>query len=122
MSRYFDVFCGMQTWVPREEIKIQAVEYICTADITFNDEKIFNWQGHTIELMELPGHSEGSIGICIDKDHFFSGDSLFENYPIELRFPGGSKKQWNTKGKLRIEGLPRGIRIWPGHFDDFILK
>ena len=121
MSRYFDVFCEMQTWIPKEELHIQSVKYVCCADSTFNNTTSFTWQNHIIELMEIPGHSAGSIGIKIDNEHFFSGDSLLEKEPIELRFPGGSKKQWELIGKERIENLKKGIRIWPGHFDDFIL-
>ena len=122
MSRYFEIFCMMQTWVPQEEIKFTPGDYSCRADLVFRDEKVFNWQGHTIVLTEIPGHSAGSIGISVDDEHFFSGDSLLEHDPIELRLPGGSKEQWEMIGRPRIESLRKGIRIWPGHFEDFILK
>jgi glyoxylase-like metal-dependent hydrolase (beta-lactamase superfamily II) len=120
MSRYFDIFYQMQTWMPVEEKKIEAVEYSCEADSTFADRMTFAWQGHVITLMEVPGHSVGSIGIDIDHTDFFSGDSLLEEYEVELRFPGGSAEKWEEIGKKRIEALPEGTRIWPGHFDSFI--
>lgn len=122
MSRYFDVFCEMQSWIPFEEIKISPVEYICEADITFEDKVTLDWQGHKVSLIEIPGHSLGSIGIDIDGKDFFSGDSLLENDEIELRLPGGSVKRWEEIGKKRIEDIPKGTRIWPGHFESFILK
>lgn len=122
MSRYFDVFCEMQTWIPKEELSIEAVDYTCSADITFTESKTIVWQNHKIELFSIPGHSAGSIGILFDNEHFFSGDSLFEKDPIELRFPGGSKKLWETKGRVQVESLRKGIRVWPGHFNDFILS
>lgn len=121
MSRYFDYICEIQTWVPQNEIGFKAIEYSCKADITFSDSMSFEWQGHRVLLMEIPGHSSGSIGIDIDNEHFFSGDSLLKDYPIELRFPSGSKKQWNEVGRKRIEALKNGVRIWPGHFNDFII-
>ena len=120
MSRYFDVFCQMQSWVPMGDTIVEPVEYTCEADRTFEDRMSFSWQGHSVSLMEIPGHSPGSIGIRIDDTDFFSGDSLLENTETELRFPGGSAKKWEEIGKKRIEALPEGIRIWPGHFESFL--
>ena len=73
-------------------------------------------------LREIPGHSLGSVGIMIDGEHFFSGDSLMEYEEIELRMPGGSRKKWEEIGRKRIEEIPEGTRIWPGHFDSFIWR
>ena len=119
MSRYFDVFCEMQTWVPIDSRDIEAVEYSCQADMTFEDSARIDWQEHVIRLVALPGHSAGSIGIVLDETDFFSGDSLLENLETELRFPGGSKKKWSEIGKPRTESLADGKRVWPGHFDSF---
>ena len=120
LSRYFDVFCQMQTWVPADEIMIEPVEYYCEADLSFEDYLQFAWQGHKITLMEIPGHSRGSIGIDIDGTDFFSGDSLLEGFQTELRFPGGSAEEWEEIGKKRIEAVSVGTRVWPGHFDGFV--
>ena len=120
MSRYFDAFCAMQTWVPFEPSGLKTDEYICEAEQTFEDTCSFEWQGHKVVLEEIPGHSPGSIGIFIDKTDFFSGDSLMKDYPIELRFPGGSRKKWEDTGRKRIEGLPEGIMVHPGHFESFV--
>lgn len=122
MSRYFDVFCHMQTWMPVEGMDIKPVEYSCEADLTFQDRLTLEWQGHRIMLMEIPGHSAGSMGIDIDGTDFFSGDSLLKDSKTELRFPGGSAKKWEEIGRKRIEALPDGMRIWPGHFDSFIRR
>ena len=120
MSRYFNIFCEMQTWVPTDGMKIEQAEYVCEADLTFEDEFTFEWQGHIVTLQETPGHSVGSCIIYLDEDHCFTGDSYLENYGTECRFPGGSEKRWNMIGKPRIEAIPAGTRIWPGHFDSFI--
>ena len=120
MSRYFNIFCEMQTWVPTDGMKIEQAEYVCEADLTFEDEFVFEWQGHVVTLQETPGHSAGSCIIYLDEDHCFTGDSYLENYGTECRFPGGSEKRWNMIGKPRIEAIPAGTRIWPGHFDSFI--
>ena len=119
LARIFEVFCELQTWIELDRIPASEVDYSCTADETFEDRFSFIWKGHRIDLMEIPGHSQGSIGITLDDRCFFSGDSLMEDRDIELRFPGGSKKQWEAVGAPRIRGLPEGILIYPGHFGTF---
>lgn len=121
LARYFDVFCQLQSWMELETMPEADASYTCTADITFENQHTLIWQGHVIDLMEIPGHSLGSIGILIDQKHFFSGDSMMRDYPIELRFPGGNSKQWERIGLPRISALPAGMHIWPGHFEDYIL-
>lgn len=121
LANHFKEFCELQTWMVLDEIPESEPEYSCTADQTFKDEMSFNWQGHTFRLFEVPGHSQGGIGILLNEKEFFSGDSLMENSEIELRMPGGSRKKWKEIGSKRIEALPNGIRVWPGHFNEFCL-
>ncbi len=120
LARLFDAFCELQTWMVLEEKPDSDMEYACQADEWFQDRMRLDWKGHQIELFEMPGHSGGSIGILLDGAHFFSGDSLMEKHPIELRFPGGSRKQWKETGEPRLAALPEGIHVYPGHFGDFI--
>ncbi|MBQ3157479.1 MAG: MBL fold metallo-hydrolase [Clostridia bacterium] len=122
LARYFDVFCQLQSWIELEIFPQADAAYTCAADETFEDRHCMAWMGHTVELMEIPGHSLGSIGIMVDGKHFFSGDSMMRDYPIELRFPGGNAKLWQSTGQPRLAELPAGLHIWPGHFEDFILQ
>lgn len=122
MVRYFDAFCEMQNWVKLDEMPDVDLQYICTAEETFADETTFKWQGHTIRMFELPGHSQGSTGILVDNCEFFSGDSFMKHGPVELRFPGGSAKEWKKISVPRIAMLPDGLRIYPGHFEEFIFR
>ena len=119
LARHFRDFCELQTWVSLEEIPWSDPEYACEADETFTDETTLTWQGHSIHLFEMPGHSSGSTGILLDGTFFFSGDSLMENEEIELRLPGGSRKKWEETGKQRLQALPEGITVYPGHFREF---
>ncbi len=122
MAHLFEAFCQLQTWISLERIPDAEDEYFCTSDQSFENRMGFVWQGHDFDLFELPGHSPGSIGILIDQQHFFSGDSLIEGRDIELRFPGGSKKQWEAIGKPRLQALPEVVMVYPGHFNEFQLK
>lgn len=120
-ARYFDSFCEMQSFSTNWDSSLFNSEYTCEPDITFESEMCIEWQGHSIRLIEIPGHSPGSIGIWIDA-LFFSGDNLLEGKDIELRFPGGSRRQWEETGKKIIDSIPEGTKIYPGHFDWFVLK
>lgn len=120
MSRWFNVFCELQDWVTIDRLPDADENYICTADEVFEDTAAFDWHGHQFRLFELPGHSLGSIGILLDGQDFFSGDSLMEGVEIALRFPGGSKAKWKAVGEPRLAALPDGIRVYPGHFQEFI--
>ena len=120
-ARHFDAFCEMQTWIKLGKLPEIDTAYVCYADKTFKDETSFFWQNHQFRLLEVPGHSPGGIGIYLDNEFFFSGDSLIKDYEVELRFPGGSRKQWLEIGEPRIKAVPKGTRIFPGHFGSFIL-
>ena len=121
-ARHFDAFCELQTWMRLDRLPEIDTAYACQADKTFKEEKIFFWQGHRIQLIEIPGHSPGGIGIYMDNFFFFSGDNLIKDCEVELRFPGGSKKQWVEIGEPRIKAVPKGTKIFPGHFDSFVLN
>ena len=121
-ARHFDAFCEIQSWMQINTLPQIDATYTCEADKTFQDNAVFEWQGHILRMTEIPGHSPGSIGIYIDNDDFFSGDSLLKDTEIELRFPGGSRKQWLQMGEQKIKSVPKGTRIWPGHGKPFILE
>ena len=119
LARIFEVFCELQTWVELETIPQADKQYSCTADDVFTDRMNFDWFGHRLDLFEIPGHSAGSIGILADDRYFFSGDSLLEGKDIELRFPGGSRELWESVGRHRLEDIPPGLTVYPGHFKEF---
>ena len=120
LAYFFKDFCELQTWIELKSLPQYDPNYSCKADEIFEDELSFEWQGHQIHLFELPGHSMGSSGILLDRNKFFSGDSLLENTDISLRFPGGSKKKWLEVGLPRLKELPIGIMVYPGHFNEFV--
>ena len=122
MAHLFEAFCQLQTWIELEKIPEADTEYTCMADQTFDDQMQFSWRGHDFHLFEMPGHSPGSIGILMDQQFFFSGDSLIEGRDIELRFPGGSRRQWESIGKPRLLALPESVMVYPGHFKEFKLN
>ncbi len=121
LTRLFPIFCEMQTWFELDSVPQTDLAYTCEADRTFEQETVFQWQGHEIRLTETPGHSPGSILILLDNRYLFSGDTIFEDRPVALRFPGGSARQWEEWGKPAVSRLPDGLQVYPGHFRPFIL-
>ena len=88
---------------------------------TTSEDDVFDLGGRTLRVVELPGHTSGSIGfLCPELKILFSGDAVT---PIEcLCFTESSSVQTykETLGKLR--GLPFE-RFWTGHhLHDFTKK
>ena len=121
LSRHFDAFCQMQSWIPGY-ICSYSGDYTCNADITFSGSAEIEWRGHTIKLIEAPGHSAGSILIYVDGKFLFAGDSIFRDYPTGTRFTGGSTRDFETKTRPIIESFPNGTVVYPGHFDSFRIE
>ena len=119
LSRYSGTIADMAIWAPAGCGSVDAFE--CDVEGRFADEMRFEWQGHDVWLFACPGHSPGSAGIVLDKSFLFSGDSLLFGMKTELRFPGGSVAEWESVGKPRLQSLDPGIRVYPGHFDSFVL-
>lgn len=122
LADHFKEFCELQSWIKLDKISGLDPQYSCKADVLFEQEAVWKWREHEWFLFEMPGHSMGSIGILLDGANFFSGDSLMKNTKIELRMPGGSRKKWREIGEPRLNQLPTGIRVYPGHFNDFIYQ
>lgn len=119
MSCYFKEFCELQNWIKINQIPKYENNYKCKANLVFDDKLMIDWLGHQWSLFALPGHSMGSICIILDSGYCFSGDSVLENIVTECRLPGGSRKLWKEISIPRLKELPKGIRIYPGHFKSF---
>lgn len=120
MARYFGAFSLLQTGLNNTVPGNYEPDYACTADQVFDEDVSLTWRGHEISFMLLPGHSPGSAGIVIDNS-LFSGDSLFEQNDTELRFPGGSARDWRDISLPKIRSLPPETTVYPGHFEPFKL-
>lgn len=118
LSRHFDAFCAMQTWLPACT-HAYVGDYTCEAEETFSGRERMMWRGHTLDLIEAPGHSEGSILIYVDEQFLFAGDSVFRDYPTGTRFVGGSTEKYKNITKKIIDSFPDTTIVYPGHFSCF---
>lgn len=118
LSHYFDVFCEIQNWAPKQK-NISHIDFIAEADESFQGQKIFSWMGHTLQLSESPGHSPGSTLIILDERYLFSGDTLLEKTPISTALYKSGKQDYEKITLPFLRSLSKELMIYPGHFRPF---
>jgi glyoxylase-like metal-dependent hydrolase (beta-lactamase superfamily II) len=120
-SRHFEAYCIIQNGMRRGEAP-KVEPYSCVADLMFSEYYRFDWQGHTIELVETPGHTIGSICILIDKIILFSGDTLIFDHKTETKNYKNGSKDFEGKSKPFLQALLPDTVVYPGHGDSFVIK
>ena len=97
-------------------------EYECHADIIFEEDCSYDWQGENFVFYHTPGHSQGSCCIVWNSKAVFTGDSLLKDIPVITRFPGGNTKKYNQITKPYLESLSDEMFVLPGHGKSFTIK
>lgn len=121
MSQYFEAFCKMQDSFDNAVPEDFEADFRCSADVVYDAEQTFEWRGHSMAVIPMPGHSPGGAALLVD-GHLFSGDSIFKDRETVLRFPGGSAVDWKNISLPRIRQLPPDTMIYPGHYEPFSLN
>ncbi len=67
-----------------------------------------------IQVINTPGHTQGSISLKID-NYLFSGDTLFKNSIGRTDLPGGNYFQLINSIKEKLLILPDQTIVLPGH-------
>ena len=74
------------------------------------------WSGPTLELLEAPGHSPGSLCFYIpDQEILVSGDVLFERSIGRTDLPGGHHPTLLRSIRNVLWALPDSTVVHPGH-------
>ncbi|MBM7855006.1 glyoxylase-like metal-dependent hydrolase (beta-lactamase superfamily II) [Desulfohalotomaculum tongense] len=74
-----------------------------------------------LEVISVPGHTEG--GICIKVENaVFTGDTLFAGSVGRSDFPGGDHRQLIKGIKEKLLVLPGETRVYPGHGPDTLIE
>ena len=69
-----------------------------------------------LQVIHLPGHSPGGIGLYDPKDGFvITGDSLFDGSIGRTDLPGGNMARLLESVKKRLYILPDSTIVYPGH-------
>ena len=77
-----------------------------------------DFAGETIQVLETPGHSPGSLSFyCPSSSVVFTGDAVFQSSIGRTDLPGGSYNVLINSIKEQILTLPAETVIAPGHGD-----
>ena len=72
--------------------------------------------GESLAVLDLPGHSSGSIGLYDPRDQcLYCGDVLFAGSIGRTDFPGASHEELLSSIRTRILTLPDQTKVFPGH-------
>lgn len=83
------------------------------ADRFLKENDIISIGKYTIKIIEIPGHSRGSIGLIIG-NLFFSGDTLFCGAIGRTNILGASKEGM-IRSLRKIKSLNKNFIVYPGH-------
>lgn len=116
------VFCSEYTKKALADSKINLSFYHQTP-ITYNGnnievinekESINLFHAINIEVIETPGHNEGSLTFKIE-DSIFTGDSLIPGTPVVTKLKSGNKTQaLSSIIKIR-NSIAKNATVYPGH-------
>ncbi|MHB8155196.1 MAG: MBL fold metallo-hydrolase [Candidatus Omnitrophota bacterium] len=85
---------------------------------TLEDKEIIKLDCLELEVIHLPGHTPGGIGLLMKKpqtDIIFTGDTLFYQGVGRSDLPGGSQQQLEKALRERLFILPTNTKVYPGH-------
>lgn len=122
LSSTFQQFCAIQSVRDIDLSVIENADYVCQADIIYDEPYKLEWEGNTLEFFPLPGHSKGSAGVLINNEVLFAGDSLLKDYPVTGCFIGSSGDDWTNISLPKLKKLPSDVWVYPGHFERFNLQ
>lgn len=72
-----------------------------------------------LQVIHLPGHTPGGIGLYDAKDGFLiSGDTLFEGSVGRTDLPGGNLGKLIESVRKKLYALPENTVVYPGHGPD----
>ena len=82
------------------------------------DKEIIKLECLELEVLHLPGHTPGGIGLLMKKpqtDIVFTGDTLFYHGVGRYDLPGGSEQILDKSIREKLFILPAETRVYPGH-------
>lgn len=105
-----------------QDFKESYKPFSIKADSIFEKKKQFDIGELEFQVISTPGHSEGSSCYVLFDEIVFTGDTLLQDYPTILKFPGGNKDDYENISLPFLRSLSKDSIIMPGHGEPFILK
>ncbi len=107
---YMKVFGG------RRPIKVPAISHTLS-----EGGAPYEIGGFLVEIIDTPGHTQGSICIRVGNE-IFVGDTILANGIGRADLPGGSLPRLRESVKRLVALVGPDDRLWPGHGRSFGLK
>jgi len=85
---------------------------------TLEDKQIIKLDCLELEVMHLPGHTPGGIGLLLKNPQrliVFTGDTLFYRSIGRFDLPQGSRQLLEESIKEKLFVLPGATKVYPGH-------
>jgi glyoxylase-like metal-dependent hydrolase (beta-lactamase superfamily II) len=82
------------------------------------DKQIIKLDCLELEVLHLPGHTQGGIGLLLKKPEtgiVFTGDTLFCRGVGRCDLPGGSEYLLEKSIREKLFNLPADTKVYPGH-------
>ena len=93
-----------------------------TPDVALEGGETFKIAEKSLEIIALPGHTQGQIGIWLkNNDGIFVGDTLFKNGVGRTDLFGGNFEML-MKSLDKLSTLPENTIVYPGHGESTTLK
>jgi glyoxylase-like metal-dependent hydrolase (beta-lactamase superfamily II) len=90
----------------------------CRATGALHDGDVIDLGDRTFEVLSLPGHSPGGIGLWeTETGTLFSGDTVYEDGELLDSLPGGDRETYRRTVR-RLRGLPVNV-VHAGHEPSF---
>ena len=105
-----------------QDFKQSYKPFTIAADRTFGQEADIPVGDLDFHATATPGHSEGSTCYTLLGKLVFTGDTLLQDYPVILKFPGGNQADYERVALPYLQALDPESIILPGHGDPFVLK
>ena len=94
---------------PSYEFYVKQVD-LTTEDVGWH----IDWDGYSVNFIETPGHSVGSVCIVIDNS-LFGGDTLMPFKPFIKKRTGGSMEEYRQSINRLLKRCPLSTIVYPGH-------
>lgn len=105
-----------------QDFKESYKPFTISADKIFDKEERLQIGNLEFKVTSTPGHSEGSCCYQLFDNIVFTGDTLIQDTPVILKFPGGNKEDYYSIAYPFLKSLDKESIIMPGHGDPFVLK
>lgn len=103
--------------------EMDAFSYNGRVDKTLRDGETLMLDDETLEIINTPGHTKGSICIMSAKSRVcFTGDTIFDTDLGRTDLDGGSEKDMISSINNVIDKWENDIMIYPGHDNGCTMK